>query len=212
MKLTIPPGLLLFAALPIAILPLIAAGTDIVCALGTATAAYKDSQDEQPRDMKNIIHRVDEAYRPFCLPKCPTAIMLRNATAPNLMMLATVGDAKIVYEPKFFAGVYGTYGEAGLIALIAHVYGHAIDETTPSNWIPTSWNRELRADAWAGCALAKNSLPTSGLRSALGAMAMSPPPSQPVWTARVPSVRLGFTHCGGATATFDAVSGAPKGK
>lgn len=204
--------LLPIAALPITVLPLIAAATDIVCTLGTATAAYKESQDEKPRDMTNIIHRVDDAFRPFCLPKCPKAALLRNATAPNLMLLVTVEGAKMVYSPQFFAGVYGKYGESGLIALLAHVYGHAIDETTPSNWIPTNWNPELRADAWAGCVLAKTSLAPGAITSALSAMAMSPPTSQPAWGPRVPAVRLGFTHCGGATATFDAASSGTKAK
>jgi hypothetical protein len=132
--------------------------------------------------------------------------------APNLMMTVTVEGAKMVYSPQFFAGVYGKYGESGLIALIAHVYGHAIDETTPSNWIPTSWNPELRADAWDGCALAKAGLPAGGLPSALGAMAASPPPSQTNWSPRLSAVRLGFTHCGGVTATFDAASSTTKAK
>ena len=204
--------LLSVAALSLAVLPLIAAGTDIVCALGTATAAYKESQDEKPRDMANIIHRVDDAFRSFCLPKCPKAVLLRNATAPNLMMTVTVEGAKMVYSPQFFAGVYGKYGESGLVALIAHVYGHAIDETTPSNWIPTSWNPELRADAWDGCALAKAGLPAGGLTSALGAMAASPPPSQTNWSPRLSATRLGFTHCGGAITAFDAASSTTKAK
>ena len=210
MKLTKAPVLFAVAALAITVLPLIAAATDIVCALGTGTAAYKASQDERPRDMTNFIRRVDDAFRPFCLPKCPKAAMLRNATAPNLMMLVTVEGAKLVYSPQFFAGVYGKYGESGIIALLAHVYGHAIDETTPSNWIPTNWNRELRADAWAGCAVEKAGL--ADLASALGAMSAYPPPSQTVWGRRVPSIRLGFTHCGGAPAKFDAALAAMKSK
>ncbi len=144
--------------------------------------------------------------------------MLRNPTAANVMLIVTKDDAKLVYSPQFFAGVYGKYGEGGIIALIAHVYGHAIDEVTPSTWLPANWNPELRADAWAGCVLAKSgvlaktSLPPGGLTSALAAMAMSPPPSQPVWTGRVLAVRLGFMHCGGETATFDAASSATKAK
>jgi len=210
MKLT--KALLAVAALAITVLPLIAAATDIVCALGTETAAYKESQDEKPRDMTNIIRRVDDAFRPFCLPKCPQAAMLRNATAPNLMMLSTVEGAKLVYSPQFFAAVYGKYGEGGLFALMAHVYGHAIDETTPSHWIPSNWNRELRADAWAGCAVAKTGLSANDLAAAFGAMSAYPPPSQAVWSRRVPSVRLGFTHCGGEAVKFDAALGGIKSK
>jgi hypothetical protein len=196
----------------ILLLPL-AASAEIVCALGTATSAYKPSSDERPSpDTMQIVRRVDAAYGSICLPRCPEVAMLRNPTAANVMLIATKDDAKLVYSPQFFAGIYGKYGEAGVIALIAHVYGHAMDEATQPTWIPVNWNPELRADAWAGCALAKTSLPPSALTSALTAMAMSPPPSQPVWTARVPSVRLGFTHCGGAIATFDAASNVTKAK
>jgi len=202
----------ILAVAAILLLPLVASA-EIVCALGTATSAYKPSADERPSaDTMQIVRRVDAAFASICLPKCPEVAMLRNPTAANVMLIATKDDAKLVYSPQFFAGVYAKYGEAGIVALIAHVYGHAIDEATQPTWIPANWNPELRADAWAGCVLAKTSLPASGIRSALGAMAMSPPPSQPAWSPRVPAVRLGFTHCGGATATFDAASSVTKAK
>ena len=108
--------------------------------------------------------------------------------------------------------MYGKYGEAGIMALLAHVYGHAIDEVTQQAWLPANWNPELRADAWAGCVLAKSSLPTGGLAEALAAMAMYPPPSETGWSRRVPAVRLGFTHCGGETGAFDAASSGTKAK
>jgi hypothetical protein len=191
----------------------VAAFAEIVCTLGKDTSAYKPSADDRPSgDTMQIVRRVDAAYKPICLPKCPQVAMLRNSTAANLMLIATKDDAKLVYSPQFFAGVYGKYGESALLALIAHVYGHAIDEVTPSTWLPANWNPELRADAWAGCVLAKTSLPSSGIRSALAAMASSPPPSQPAWSPRVTALRLGFTHCGGVTATFDSASTATKAK
>jgi hypothetical protein len=202
----------ILAAAVILLLPL-AASAEVVCALGTGTSAYKPSSDERPSaDTMQIVRRVDAAYKPICSPKCPEVAMLRNPTAANVMLIATKDDAKLVYSPQFFAGVYGKYGEGGIIALIAHVYGHAIDEVTQSTWLPGNWNSELRADAWAGCVLAKTSLPAGGIGSALGAMAMYPPPSQTGWTSRVPAVRLGFVHCGGITATFDAASTGVKAK
>jgi len=196
----------------LALFPL-AASAEIVCALGTGTSAYKPSSDDRPSpDTMQIVRRVDAAFASFCLPKCPQVAMLRNPTAANVMLIVTKDDAKLVYSPQFFAGVYGKYGESAIVALIAHVYGHAIDESTQSTWLPANWNPELRADAWAGCELAKTSLPPSGIASALGAMAAYPPPSQTVWSRRVPAVRLGFTHCGGAAATFDGASAGAKAK
>jgi hypothetical protein len=197
---------------PMLLVPL-AASAEVVCALGTGAAAYKPASDDRPSaDTMQIVRRVNAAYKPICSPKCPEIAMLRNPTAANLMLIVTKDEAKIVYSPQFFAGVYGKNGDAALIALIAHVYGHAIDEATPSTWLPTNWNPELRADAWAGCVLAKTSLPPSGVASALGALAMSPPPSQPGWGPRATALRLGFLHCGGEAAKFDSASTGVKSK
>jgi len=194
------------------LLPL-AASAEIVCALGAGASTYMTSSDQRPSgDTMQLVRRVNAAFAPFCLPKCPEIAMLRNSTAANVMLIATKEDAKLVYSPPFFAGVYGKYGEGGIIALIAHVYGHAIDEVTQPTWLPASWNPELRADAWAGCALAKSSLPAGGLTEALAALEMYPPPSQTGWSRRIPAVRLGFTHCGGDAAKFDALNRGAKGK
>jgi hypothetical protein len=191
----------------------VAASAEIVCALGTGTSAYQPSADQRPSsDTMQIVRRVDEAYKSICLPKCPGAALLRNATAPNLMLSVNADGGKIVYSPAFFAGVYGKYGEGGIIALVAHVYGHAMDEVTQSAWLPANWNPELRADAWAGCVLAKTSLPPSGVTSALGALAMYPPPGQTAWSRRVPAARLGYAHCGGEIAKFDSASSGLKTK
>lgn len=203
---------IIFAAAAIVLPP--AASAEVICSLGAARpSSYNPAVDERPSpDTMKIVLRVDAAYAPFCLPKCPEAAMFRNATAPNLMLAVYPDGAKMAYAPAFFSAVYGKYGEAGMIALLAHIYGHAIDETTPSNWIPTNWNRELRADAWAGCAVAKAGISANDLSGALGAMSAYPPPSQAVWSRRLPAVRLGFTHCGGEAAKFDAVSNGTKSK
>ncbi len=195
-----------FLAAALILLP-IAASAEVICALGAGASAYKASSDDRPSaDTMQIIRRVDAAFAPFCLPKCPEVAMLRNSTAANLMLTADKDSAKLLYAPQFFATVYGKYGEEGILALVAHVYGHAIDEVTQQTWIPANLNPELRADAWAGCILAKGSLPPTGLTSALGALAIYPPPSQAVWGKRLPAVRLGFTHCGGVTSAFEAAS------
>lgn len=186
---------------------------DVICALGTGASAYKPSADEKPSaDAMQIVRRMNTAFAPFCLPRCPEAAMLRNPTAPNLMLTANQEGAKLVYSPQFFASVYGKYGDSGIMALLAHVYGHAIDEVTQQAWLPAAWNPELRADAWAGCVLAKSSPPSSGLTQALAALAQYPPPSETGWTRRAAAVRLGFTHCGGETRAFDAASRGMKAK
>ena len=200
----------LLAITAAALLPASAA-TEIVCALGANSSAYNASQDQRPSpDTMQIVHRVDEAYRPICQPRCPQAAMFRNATAANLMLLVSADGGKMAYSPEFFASAYGKYGETGIIALIAHVYGHAIDETTESHWIPSNWNPELRADAWAGCVMAMTA-PT-GINSALAALSAYPPSARAAWSQRLPAVKLGYTHCGGETAKFDAAARASSTK
>lgn len=195
------------------IVPLWAASADVVCALGTAVSAYNPSSDERPSaDTMQIVRRVDAAFKAFCYPKCPEVAMLRNPTAPNLMLMVSKDDAKLVYSPQFFATVYAKYGDGAIIALIGHVYGHAMDETTPSAWLPAQWNPELRADAWAGCVLVKTGLASADVTSALAGLSAYPPPSQRAWSQRLAAVRLGYTHCGGEAAKFDAASTAMKAK
>src|SRR5690242_8762311 len=112
------------------LVPLLASA-EVLCVLGTATSTYQASADQRPTpDTMQVVRRVDEAYKSICLPKCPAAALVRNASAPNLMLSANADGGKIVYSPAFFAGVYGRFGEGGIIALVAHVYGHAIDEVT----------------------------------------------------------------------------------
>jgi hypothetical protein len=141
---------LLAAAL---VLPLKA---EIVCALGPGAPSYKPAADQRPtRDALELGGRVNAAVKTICGAQCPTMALFRNATAPNAMLIADAGQAKLVYAPQFFAGVFGNSGDAGIVALIAHEVGHALDATMGAVWIKQNWTPELRADAWAGCILAR---------------------------------------------------------
>jgi len=128
--------------------------------------------------------------------------MLRNATAPNLTLILNSGDAKVVYAPQFFATVHDAFGDAGIVALIAHEFGHALDDTLGAAWIQKAWTPELRADSWAGCALAKGGFTASEMESALGALAKYPPVSHPVWAQRLSAIRAGYMACGGQASKF----------
>lgn len=184
------------------LLPFTAAG-EVVCALGSASS-YNAYRDERPsRDAMQLAGQVNLALTPICRPRCPEIALFRNATAPNVMLIAGDGQAKIVYAPQFFTTVFDAYGDAAIVALIAHELGHAVDETAPASWIKRSWSPELRADAWAACALAKVRPTPSGLREALAAIAKYPPAAHPGWNARLPALRVGFTECGGDGSQFD---------
>ena len=64
-------------------------------------------------------------------------------------------------------------------------------------WMKDSWDGELRADAWAGCAMAKADMSPSRLQAVLLAMSTYPSPHHPEWDARRPVITEGFTRCGG---------------
>jgi hypothetical protein len=85
-------------------------------------------------------------------------------------------------------------------------------ETTPAPWIKPAWTQALRADAWAGCALAKIDLSQDDLAEALKAVSTYPAPSHPSWTIRLPVWRVGYTQCGGDASKFDRGAGGSKGK
>ena len=195
-----PPRL--FVLLVPVLLPLTATA-EVVCALAPSTASYNASQDQRPSpDAMQLAKGVNAVLSPICTPNCPVIAVFRNPTAPNAMLVASNGDAKIVYQPQFFSMVYDNYGDGAIIAIIAHELGHALNETAPATWMNGSWSPELRADAWAGCALAKSGLSATSVKEALTAVAKYPSPAHPGWAQRLPALRLGFTHCGGDASKF----------
>jgi hypothetical protein len=185
-----------------------AATAEVICALGTSTAAYDASADQRPSpDAMQLAGGVNSALASACLPNCPSIAVFRNSTAANAMLILSNRQAKIVYQPQFFSMVYDNYGDGAIIAIIAHEFGHALNDTTPAAWMNGSWSPELRADAWAGCALAKSSLSPTSVKEALTALSKYPSPAHPGWAQRLPALRLGFTHCGGEASKFDGAAG-----
>jgi len=150
--------------------------------------------------------KVNAALVSMCRPNCPALAMFRNSTATNVMLITDAGHAKLLYKPGFFTSVYETYGDGGILAILAHEVGHAIDASTRSSWIKSNWSPELRADAWAGCAFAKMNLNASASKAALSTLSKYPSPSHPSWATRLPVVRVGYTQCGGDGASFDKAS------
>jgi hypothetical protein len=200
-----------FFAFVVSLLFLPLAAAEVICALGPAASSYNAYQDQRPTpDAMELAGKVNAALSPICRPNCPEIAVFRNATAANAMLVVANGDAKIVYAPQFFTSVYDTYGEGAIVALIAHELGHAVDETAPAAWIKRDWPAEVRADAWAACALAKLNLSTRALGETLTALEKYPSPVHPPWTQRLPALRLGFTRCGGDSAAFDGATAAHK--
>jgi hypothetical protein len=190
----------LFAAL----FPLATAGAaQVVCALGTGTSAYKPAEDQRPTpDAMELAGRVNAAVKSICKNSCPTIALFRNTSAANVMLIANAGQAKLVYAPQFLTAAYEAFGDGGVMALMAHELGHALDDTLGAAWIKTGWAPELRADAWAGCVLARTDLEAIDLESTLEALAKYPAPAHPSWNLRLPAFRTGFNQCGGDASKF----------
>ena len=186
------------------LLPFSANG-ETLCALGPAASSYNAYTDQRPSsDAMELARQVNGALAPVCSPNCPTLALFRNSTATNAMAIAGSGGAKIVYAPQFFTVVYERYGDGAIMAILAHLVGHAIETTASAAWMRKGWTPELRADAWAGCALAKANLSSRSLNAALTAVRMYPSPAHPDWLLRVPALRLGYTHCGGDLSKFES--------
>jgi hypothetical protein len=183
----------------------ISAAAETICALGSGASSYNASSDQRPTsDAMDMARRLNAAMSSICSPKCPQIAVFRNTTAANAMLVVTPDQAKFVYAPQFFQTVYDHYGDGALIAMIAHEFGHALDEIYPAKFRNGGGNPELRADAWAGCALARVDLGSNDLAEALVAISKYPSPAHPIWAMRVPALRLGYTQCGGDGAKFDS--------
>ncbi len=170
----------------------------VICTLGPAASSYKTSSDESPsRDASELGQRAHAAAKTVCGTNCPEVVLFRNVTAPNLMLLLDAGRAKVVYAPQLLTAVYDRYGDAGVMALISHELGHALDDVLGASWVEKGWTPELRADGWAGCILSRINSTPQDLKDALAALQEHPSPAHPAWPARLSAIRSGYAHCGG---------------
>jgi len=192
--------------LPPLLLPFVASA-QIVCSLGSGASSYKSGSDQRPTaDAMELAGRVNTALKTICATNCPTVALFRNPTAPNAMLIAESGKAKLVYAPQFFAAAYESQGDGAILAVIAHELGHALDDSLGAVWVKSSWPPEVRADSWAACALARMDLSASDLEAAITALAKYPPPVQTNWTERFAGMRAGYTQCGGDASKLDKLS------
>jgi hypothetical protein len=188
----------------------ISAMAEVVCALGSNAGSYNAGSysagsDQRPTsDALELARRMNAALEFTCSPKCPQIALFRNSTAANVMLIAGADQAKVVYAPQFFSAVYDKYGDAAVIAVLAHEFGHALDEVYPAKWMSNGWNPEMRADGWAGCALARINAGPKDLADALAAVSLYPPPGKSAWPLRLTAMRTGYVYCGGDGSKFDA--------
>src|SRR5438132_11049050 len=87
----------------------------IVCTLGSNTPSYNAYSDQRPSpDAMQLAGPVNAALAAACAPHCPRISLFRNATIPNVMLIASGNQMKIVYNPAFFTRVYEMYGDGAI--------------------------------------------------------------------------------------------------
>jgi hypothetical protein len=116
-------------------------------------------------------------------------------------------ESVIAYSPAFMSRLAAKFGQPATFGVLAHEVGHHIDLLRNFAWMSNAWSRELRADAFAGCALARAGLPTEKLETALRAIAAYPTSSHPAWKQRQVAVRRGYEQCGGKDPMPEITSG-----
>ena len=175
------------------------AETQAVCSLGpTAGQPYNPYLDQAPSP--RALQELQAIYTPLCPPPlgCGNYALFSNPSAPTILWTPVgPGYSKFAYNPFLLNQLASQYGTGASFGLLAHAFGHHIDFNTTPPWMNNSWSSELKADAWAGCALAKTGVGTGQIENALVAIAAFPVPGNPGWPQRQLAVRTGFINCGG---------------
>ncbi len=115
----------------------------------------------------------------------------RVATATATMW----GVDFIDYDPDAIESLGREYGFAAQVGIFGHELGHIIDfHTRPGLY--SSHERELRADGWAGCAIAAAGLDAAPMILALEySLAITESETHPGWERRTDAVRDGWLRC-----------------
>ena len=173
------------------------AGAQVLCVLAPTVTPY-DPRADMPAST-NAQADLKKVRVLLCPKGCGKVLIFANSTTPNTVTVTDgVGFSKIVYSPAFVNSVHTTFGPNAMLGILAHELGHHIESTANhASWMNASWDSEMRADAWAGCALARLELRPSVMQAALRAMETYPPATHAPWTSREPIVQAGYTQCGG---------------
>lgn len=168
-----------------------------MCSLGVSgPQPYSPAFDAPPSP--RAAAEVQQIISVLCPGGCGRVELVSNQSTANASATAMgMGQTMISYSPQFLTRIEQQYGAGATFGILAHEFGHHIDFHTTAPWMNTSWSRELKADAWAGCALARVGGSTAQIEASLQAIAAFPSPSHPSWQQRVPAVRTGFANCGG---------------
>ena len=117
------------------------------------------------------------------------------------------GNSRVRYSPRRFQQIEREFGEEATYGIIAHEVGHHFDMNGHRKVRHQhSWESELAADEFAGCALAKREMDVWALVRALHQLSPHPTSTHPDGPRREEAIVRGFTQCGGeATARPDSL-------
>ena len=170
-----------------------------VCSLGPTAVQHYNPYLDQPPSIR-ALQELKTIHDALCYSAggCGNYVLFSNPTAPSILWTPIgPGTSKFAYNPAFLNQLAIQYGHGASFGILAHAFGHHIDFHTSPLWMHDSWSTELRADAWAGCAMAKTGVGTGQIENALVAIAAFPVPGSPGWPQRQLAVRTGFVNCGG---------------
>ena len=173
------------------------ADAQVLCTLGPATPTF-DAMADMPA-APEAQAELKKLKTLLCPKGCGKLFLFANATSPYTVTVTDGhGASKIVYSPAFLAQVRKSYGPLGVFGVLGHQLAHHLDATgSRPLWMKETWDPELRADAWAGCAMAKAGLKPSGLQASLLVMSEYPSAHHPGWGERRAVIVEGFKQCGG---------------
>jgi hypothetical protein len=179
-----------------ALLPL-RAQAQVLCALGPTSPPYEPMADMPASAGAQA--ELKKIKTLLCPKGCGKVLLFANATTPNTATVTDgAGGSKIAYSPSFVGSIQKNYGPAGTFGILAHALGHHLEASgNRPAWMKDAWDSELRADAWAGCAIAKAEMTPSRLQAVLLAMSSYPSSHHPPWSERRPVITEGYTRCGG---------------
>ena len=155
------------------------------------TAPTPDAQDH--------VYEALELYG--CTPEdCGEPAVFRNVGLGDAARIdLEPGRWTIRYNPVWLNGIVQRIGPNAAFGVFAHEVGHYVDFVwTKEAWFHSSWDRELRADAIAGCIVARRGVPPHEFAALVRAIASAPSLSHPAWPDRLAAIQTGYSECGGA--------------
>lgn len=186
----------------------------IVCPIAVAQMLFNPAYDQPPTPYAlaqfqrageiecHVLYekmRINQNIAPF--PRaCGAFRVVRNQTLQAWGLTTPYPNVQSIirYNPVPLQNVYNQFGDEAVFAIMAHEVGHHFDiHFNPPTFVDTSWSIELRADAWAGCALARAGMSTDEIEHAVVTLANYPTPDNPPVQAVIQVLRAGYRDCGG---------------